>query len=157
MEYMWAPWRLEFILGEKPEHCVLCQKPSENDDETNLILYRGELNFVILNKFPYNPGHLMVAPFRHVASLEGMTDEELHEHFRLVRRCTRALRDVIKPSGFNVGINIGQPAGAGIADHTHTHIVPRWSGDTNFMPVISDTKVLPEGLVSTYCKLKGLI
>jgi len=157
MDYMWAPWRLEFILGEKPDRCVLCQKPSENDDEVNLILYRGVLNFIILNKFPYNPGHLMVAPFRHIPSLEDMTDEELHEHFALVRKSTQALREVIRPSGFNVGINIGQPAGAGIADHAHTHVVPRWSGDTNFMPVISDTKVLPEGLTSTYCKLKGLI
>ncbi len=154
---MWAPWRMEFILTEKPTDCILCKKPTEHDDECNLILYRGEKNFVILNKFPYNPGHLMVAPYRHVASLEDMDDEELREHFEIVRRGTRALRSVFDPSGFNIGINVGRSAGAGIADHTHTHIVPRWHGDTNFMPVVADARVLPEGLASTYAKLKGLL
>lgn len=157
MEHIWAPWRMEFILTEKPADCILCKKPAERDDECNLILFRGERNFVILNKFPYNPGHLMVAPYRHVASLEDMDDDELRDHFELVRRGTRALRGVFDPSGFNIGINIGRSAGAGIADHTHTHIVPRWQGDTNFMPVVADARVLPEGLASTYTKLKGLL
>jgi ATP adenylyltransferase len=157
MEHMWAPWRMEFILDEKPSGCILCQKPCQNDDECNLILYRGSLNFVILNKFPYNPGHLMVAPYRHIATLEDMTDEELLDHFTIVRRCTKALRSVLTPAGFNIGINLGKIAGAGISDHAHTHVVPRWSGDTNFMPVLADTRVLPEGLASTYIKLRGLI
>jgi ATP adenylyltransferase len=157
MEHMWAPWRMEFILNEKPSDCILCQKPGEDDDECNLILYRGRLNFVILNKFPYNPGHLMVAPYRHIATLEDMNDEELLDHFSIVRRCTKALRGALDPAGFNIGINLGKVAGAGISDHAHTHIVPRWSGDTNFMPVLADARVLPEGLASTYTKLKGTI
>jgi len=148
---------MEFILNEKPSDCILCQKPGEDDDECNLILHRGRLNFVILNKFPYNPGHLMVAPYRHIATLEDMTDEELMDHFSIVRRCTKALRSVLYPAGFNIGINLGKIAGAGISDHAHTHIVPRWSGDTNFMPVLADARVLPEGLASTYAKLKGTI
>ena len=157
MEHMWAPWRMEFILTEKPSDCILCQKPAENDDEGNLILHRGRLNFVILNKFPYNPGHLMVAPYRHIATLEDMTDDELMDHFSIVRRCTTVVRAVFEPAGFNIGINLGKIAGAGIDSHAHTHIVPRWSGDTNFMPVVADTRVLPEGLASTYAKLKGVI
>jgi len=157
MEHMWAPWRMEFILTEKPDDCILCQKPAQNDDEGNLILHRGRLNFVILNKFPYNPGHLMVAPYRHIATLEDMTDEELMDHFSMVRRCTKAMRGVLEPAGFNIGINLGKIAGAGIDSHAHTHIVPRWSGDTNFMPVLADTRVLPEGLASTFAKLKGAI
>jgi len=157
VEYLWAPWRMEFIMMEKPKGCILCQKPKEKDDESNLILYRGEKNFVILNSFPYNPGHLMVAPYRHVASLEELADEELWEHFEIVRRGTRALRKAFNPAGFNIGINIGKSAGAGIGDHVHTHIVPRWDGDTNFMPLISATKVVPQALASTYESLKGRI
>ncbi len=157
MEHIWAPWRMEFILSEKPIDCILCQKPAENADEVNLILYRGRLNFVILNKYPYNPGHLMVAPYRHIATLEDMNDDELFEHFDVVRKSTKALRTVFDPAGFNIGINLGKIAGAGISDHAHTHIVPRWSGDTNFMPIVADTRVLPEGLASTYAKLKGTI
>lgn len=157
MEHIWAPWRMEFILTEKPADCILCQKPAENADESNLILYRGKLNFVILNKYPYNPGHLMVAPYRHIATLEDMNDDELFEHFAIVRKSTKALRSVLDPAGFNIGINLGKMAGAGISDHAHTHIVPRWSGDTNFMPVVADTRVLPEGLASTFAKLKGRI
>lgn len=148
---------MEFILTDKPSDCILCQKPGEDDDECNLILHRGRLNFVILNKFPYNPGHLMVAPYRHIATLEDMNDDELMDHFSIVRRCTKALRSVLFPAGFNIGINLGKIAGAGISDHAHTHIVPRWSGDTNFMPVLADARVLPEGLASTYAKLKGTI
>lgn len=157
MERIWAPWRIEFILGEKPEGCILCQGPKAKDDKSSLILYRGEKNFVILNKFPYNPGHLMISPYRHVPDLEDLTDDELLEHFDLVRRGTRALRRAFEPAAFNIGLNIGKPAGAGIGDHIHTHVVPRWEGDTNFMPVVADTRVLPEALASTYDKLKGLI
>ncbi len=157
MEHIWAPWRIEFILGEKPEGCILCHRPQEKDDKACLILFRGKNNFVILNKFPYNPGHLMISPYRHVPDLEGMTDDEMLEHFDLVRRGIRALRQAFEPAAFNVGINIGRTAGAGIGDHIHTHIVPRWEGDTNFMPVVADTRVLPEALASTYEKLKGLI
>ena len=157
MEYLWAPWRMEFILAEKSKGCIFCWKPKEKEDETNYILYRGEKNFVILNSYPYNPGHLIVTPYRHVSSLEDLANEELWEHFDLVRRSTKVLRRVFSPAGFNIGINIGKSAGAGIDGHVHTHIVPRWEGDSNFMPVTSATKVLPEALASTYQKLKGQI
>jgi len=155
MEYIWAPWRMQYITAAKESGCILCQKPTENDDETNLILYRGKDNFIILNSFPYNPGHLMVAPYRHLARLEDLSDEELIEHFDIVKRSVKVLTKVMKPMGFNVGLNIGRIAGAGIEDHIHTHVVPRWQGDTNFMSVVSDTKVVPEALKATYQKLKA--
>ena len=154
MELIWAPWRIEYIQMEKPEGCILCNQPKQNKDALNYILYRGEKNFVMLNAYPYNPGHLMIAPYRHIASLEELTDEELKEHFEIVRRSTKILRQVFNPDGFNLGMNIGKIAGAGIDDHFHTHIVPRWQGDTNFTPVIADVKVLPEALSETYQKLK---
>ena len=140
---------------KKPEGCILCEKPGQDSDAVNYILYRGEKNFVIMNTYPYNPGHLMIAPYRHIASLEELTDEELHEHIDTVSRSIKVLRQVFNPGGFNLGINIGKIAGAGIEDHVHTHIVPRWQGDTNCMSVISDVRVLPEALAETYQKLKG--
>jgi ATP adenylyltransferase len=157
MRKLWAPWRVEYIRSEKTKGCIFCQKPEENLDQRNYILFRGKLNFVILNTYPYNPGHLMVAPFRHLASLDDLTEEELLEHFDLVRRGTRALKQTYKPEGFNIGINLGRVAGAGVEGHVHTHIVPRWNGDTNFMPVVSGTKVLPEALAATFAQLKGKI
>jgi ATP adenylyltransferase len=155
MEQIWAPWRIQYIQMEKPEDCILCQKPKQGGDEENYILYRGSENFVILNSYPYNPGHLMVAPYRHVAVLDELTSDELGEHFEIVCRCTKLLREVFNPQGFNLGINLGKVAGAGIDDHLHTHIVPRWQGDTNFMPVIAEARVIPEALAETYAKLKG--
>jgi len=154
MKHIWAPWRMEFIQMEKPKGCILCEKPRQNNDALNYILYRGDKNFVIMNSYPYNPGHLMVAPYRHIGNLEELTDEELHEHFKIVSRSVKLLKQVFNPGGFNIGINMGKIAGAGIVDHFHTHIVPRWPGDTNFMPVISDVRVLPEALTETYNKLK---
>ena len=155
MEQMWAPWRMEYILKEKTEGCVLCDKPKEDNDAPNYILYRGKGSFVIMNAYPYNAGHLMVAPYRHVASLEELTDAELKEHFEIVRRSITILRDTLNPAGFNIGINMGAVAGAGIDDHVHTHIVPRWQGDTNFMPLLANAKVVNEALAETYEKLKG--
>jgi Diadenosine tetraphosphate (Ap4A) hydrolase and other HIT family hydrolases len=155
MEQLWAPWRIKYIEMPKEDGCILCQKPREPDDETSLILYRGQSNFVILNTFPYNPGHLMVAPYRHTARLQDLTDDEAREHLDIVRRCLALLEETLKPSGFNVGLNLGKVAGAGIEKHIHTHIVPRWQGDTNFMPVLSDTKVISEELAATYKKLKA--
>ena len=154
MEQIWAPWRMQYIEGPKASGCILCQKPREDNDETNLILYRGEKNFIILNSFPYNPGHLMVAPYHHLGLLEELTGDELGEHLDMVKRCVKLLNKTLKPNGFNIGINIGKIAGAGIDDHIHTHIVPRWQGDSNFMPVLSNTKVIPEALAATYKKLK---
>jgi ATP adenylyltransferase len=155
MEQIWAPWRIQYIQMEKPEGCILCDKPGQNNDAQNYILYRGSKNFVIMNAYPYNPGHLMVAPYRHVASLDELTDDELHEHFEIVSRSVRLLRQVFAPGGFNIGVNMGKVAGAGIDEHVHTHIVPRWQGDTNFMPVISDVRVVPEALAETHKKLEG--
>jgi ATP adenylyltransferase len=140
---------------EQPDGCILCQKPLEDEDESSLIVYRGQTNFVIMNRYPYNPGHLMVAPYRHIATPEDFTGEELDEHYRLVRRCLRVLRELFDPSGFNLGMNLGKVSGAGIDQHIHTHVVPRWQGDTNFMPVIAGTKVISEALADTYQKLKN--
>jgi ATP adenylyltransferase len=140
---------------EKPEGCFLCEKPRENNDEANYILYRGQGNFILLNSYPYNPGHLMVAPYRHVASPAELTEEERNEHFDMVSRGVEVLRQVFNPGGFNTGMNLGRVAGAGVADHIHTHIVPRWVGDSNFMPVVADVRVIPEALAETYERLKG--
>ena len=154
MEQLCAPWRMEYILAPKTEGCIFCDKPLQNCDEDNYILYRGERNFVIMNSWPYNPGHVMVAPYKHAAGLEDLSDEELKEHWELVRSCVARIKNGFHPDGFNIGINIGKVAGAGVLGHVHTHIVPRWVGDVNFMPVISNTRVLPEALASTYRKLK---
>ena len=154
MERIWAPWRIEYIERPKEGACILCQKPGENNDEANFILYRGQNNFIILNAFPYNPGHLMVAPYRHIANLQDLTDNEIKEHLDVVKRAVKLLTEVLKPVGFNIGLNIGKVAGAGIEYHLHTHIVPRWQGDVNFMPVLSDTRVISEALAATYKKLK---
>ena len=155
MERIWAPWRIEYILMEKPEGCILCDKPGEDRDEPNYILHRGNKNFIILNSYPYNPGHLLVAPYRHTGSLEEMTEEERNEHYDMVSRSIRVLREVFHPGGFNIGANIGKIAGAGIEDHFHSHIVPRWQGDTNYVPVLSDVRVVPQALAETYQILKG--
>ena len=155
MERIWAPWRIKYIQMEKAEGCILCDKPRQNNDTLNYILHRGDKNFIIMNTYPYNPGHLMIAPYRHIANLEELTDGELHEHFEIVSRSIKVLRQIFNPTGFNIGINIGRVAGAGIEEHVHTHIVPRWQGDTNFMPVVSNVRVVPQALAETYEKLRG--
>ncbi len=152
-EFIWAPWRIEYILGEKEKECIFCYKPRQARDKENLLLYRGKHNLIMMNLYPYNPGHLMVAPYRHIQSLDVLDDSEMLEHFRLTDWCVSILKEVMDPHGFNIGINLGRVAGAGIEDHIHTHIVPRWNGDTNFMPVISDTRAVPEALAATYDKL----
>jgi ATP adenylyltransferase len=156
MEHIWATWRMELIqnVDKNACGCFLCQKPKESNDRSNYILYRAETNYVILNAYPYNPGHLMVAPYRHIGKLADLTDSESVEHFNLVKKCVALLTNVIKPAAFNIGMNLGKIAGAGVDDHIHTHIVPRWQGDTNFMPALADTKVLPEALAATYDKLE---
>jgi ATP adenylyltransferase len=155
MKHIWAPWRIEYILQEKPGGCILCDMPKENKDAKNYILYRADKNFIIMNSYPYNPGHLMVAPYRHIANLEELTEEERNEHFQLVSRSIRVLREVFQPGGFNIGANIGKVAGAGIDDHFHSHIVPRWQGDTNYVPVLADVRVIPQALAETYQSLAG--
>ncbi|HEY7280729.1 MAG TPA: HIT domain-containing protein [Actinomycetota bacterium] len=140
--------------GDDPEGCLFCRLPEAGDDERSLILHRGEAAFVVMNAFPYNPGHLMVAPFRHVGDLEQLGPDELLDIGRMQQTACRALREEMSPHGFNLGMNLGRVAGAGIPDHVHWHIVPRWNGDTNFMPVVGDTRVLPELLEETYRKLR---
>ncbi len=154
MEYIWAPWRIDFIMDDKEPGCFLCRKPEENDDEKTFILYRGSYNYIILNAYPYNPGHLLVAPYRHIGSIGDLTTEEANEHFAQIQMAVKLLDITIHPAAYNTGMNLGRIAGAGVADHIHSHIVPRWQGDTNFMPVLGDTKVLPEALIKTYIKLK---
>jgi ATP adenylyltransferase len=155
MDQIWAPWRMEFITKGGAHECFICIKQKEDTDEANYILYRGKHNLIILNAYPYNPGHLLIAPYRHIGDLGDMKEEELKEHFDLIKKSVKLLGDIIKPAGFNVGMNLGRVAGAGLADHIHSHVVPRWQGDTNFMPVVAETKVLSEALAGTYMKLFG--
>jgi ATP adenylyltransferase len=155
MDYLWAPWRIQYILQEKPKGCILCDKPNEATDAENYIVFRGRYNFIMLNSFPYNPGHLLIAPYRHAAVPDALTAAARHEHFDLVARCLPILREIFKPGGFNIGANIGRVAGAGIEDHFHSHIVPRWQGDTNYIPVLADIRVVPQALADTYKLLAG--
>jgi ATP adenylyltransferase len=148
---LWAPWRIEFIRGEKDKRCFLCGKESVNPEwpEESLVVFRGRTAFVILNRYPYNSGHLMIAPYSHTGDISELTVEERHEIMDLCVKAKEVLQKVMRPDAFNVGFNLGVAAGAGIADHLHMHIVPRWIGDTNFMPVISDTRCVPEALDET--------
>jgi ATP adenylyltransferase len=146
---------MAYIKGaERHSSCFLCEKPAADDDEANLILGRGTRVFALLNLFPYNTGHLMVAPYRHVGELDDITHDEMDELWRWVRLAIAAHRRTTHPQGFNVGLNLGEVAGAGVPGHLHIHIVPRWGGDTNFMPVVAHTKVLPEMLADTYRTLR---
>lgn len=153
VQNLWAPWRGEYVVGEKPAGCPLCTK-LELDDEAALILARGEHVYAMLNLFPYNNGHVMVVPYRHVADLEELTRAESAEAQRMLERGIRAARAAMGPGGFNVGLNLGEAAGAGIAAHLHWHLVPRWQGDTNFMPVLADVRVMPEHMATTWRKLR---
>jgi len=153
MDKLWAPWRMEYILSNKPERCIFCEKPKENKDRENLILWRGEQSFVIMNFYPYNNGHLMVVPYCHVHNLTALNDSQNLELMKGIVKCTDILQQLFEPDGFNIGMNLGRVAGAGIDDHLHFHVVPRWSGDTNYMPILGHTKVVSEGLWETYDKL----
>ncbi len=151
MKKLWAPWRIEYIKNiEKEKGCIFCLKPKEKNDEKNFILKRGEKSFIILNKFPYNSGHLMIAPYRHIGRIESLRNEEIIEIFGFLIISVSALKKAIKPHGFNIGLNLGKIAGAGFPGHIHFHVVPRWSGDTNFMPVIGETKVIPQDIEKTF-------
>jgi ATP adenylyltransferase len=153
MKYLWAPWRMDYILEEKQKGCIFCKKPMERKDKVNLILHQSRYAFVMMNKFPYNNGHVMVVPKRHCPDLEQLDDKALQDLLFLLRASTRILRKILRPDGFNIGMNIGKVGGAGVDDHIHFHIVPRWNGDTNFMPVLGETKIIPEYLGETYQKL----
>jgi ATP adenylyltransferase len=153
MERLWAPWRLEYVQhADEHDGCVFC-RVAEGDDESGLVLRRGELAFALLNRFPYSSGHLMVAPYRHGVGFDTLDDAEALEVHTLSVQAIEALRAVYAPHGFNVGWNLGRVAGAGIVDHGHIHVVPRWDGDTNFMPVLADVRVLPEHLVESRRRL----
>lgn len=154
MKKLWAPWRMEYIGSGKKEGCIFCVKDIPEEDERRLVIFRGKHSFVIMNKYPYNNGHVMAAPYGHVSCLMGLKDEVLEDLFRTVRRCVGILKEVYRPEGFNTGLNLGAAAGAGFEGHLHVHVVPRWNGDCNFMPVLADTKVLPEHLASTHEKLR---
>ncbi|NWJ44352.1 MAG: HIT domain-containing protein [Chloroflexi bacterium] len=156
MDILWTPWRLDYILGAKQPGCVLCQKIHENseNDPSNLLLYRGQHSFIVLNLYPYNNGHLMVVPYQHTSDLTALAPEIVQEIFDLTQRCVAMLKAVYRADGFNLGMNLGKVAGAGIDDHLHQHIVPRWNGDTNFMPVLAQTRTMPELLTDSYSNLK---
>jgi len=154
LKRLWAPWRVEYILGEKESKCIFCEKPKQEKDEDNYILFRGKRCLVMLNAYPYNNGHLMIAPYRHIDSVEDLEDNEARETMEILSRMITLLKKVLHPQGFNVGMNLGSVAGAGIVNHLHLHLVPRWKGDTNFMPLISNTKIISESLRKTYQKLK---
>lgn len=151
---LWAPWRMEYIKSAKEAGCIFCDKPRQNNDRENFIVHRGTHCFVIMNKYPYNNGHLMIVPYRHQGDIEGLNAAEKEEMMVLLQVSARALKKVMSPHGFNVGMNVGKIAGAGIEDHLHFHLVPRWNADTNFMPVTGHTKVVSEGLGETWEKLK---
>lgn len=161
MKRLWAPWRMEYILDDKKHDiCLFCDvskkdknRVNKTRDRKNLILFRGKKSFIMLNKYPYNSGHLMVVPYFHTPTFEGLSDDVLFDLIKNVERSTRILKEVLNPDGFNMGLNFGKVAGAGMESHMHMHVVPRWTGDTDSMPIIAETRVMPEHLQKTYNKL----
>lgn len=151
---IWAPWRSAFVLNKKEKGCVFCRRFRMADSLENLVIYRGQRNFIILNKFPYNTGHTLIVPNRHLGGLDKLSPEESSEFFELTRTAVRLIKKTLKPQSLNLGMNLGQESGAGIPGHLHMHIVPRWTGDTNFMPVIGKTNVISVPLEPIYEKLR---
>ena len=155
MDHLWSPWRLEYVTGSKDVGCALCEAP-RLPAQQSLLVFEGTTCYVILNLYPYNNGHVMIVPYRHTATLASLTLEELQEIAILAQRSEIALREAYDPQGINVGINLGRPAGAGILEHVHVHLVPRWNGDTNFMTVVGETRVLPESLADSAVRLRPI-
>jgi len=156
VDYLWSPWRLEYVTSNKPDRgCVFCDAPRPPNPDS-LIVYERKTCYVILNLYPYNNGHLMVVPYRHTPSLALLTSEERHEMADLQALCEQALVEAYQPHGINIGVNLGKPAGAGVLEHVHVHLVPRWNGDTNFMTVVGTTRVLPEDLQQSAARLKPI-
>ena len=161
MKRLWAPWRMEYILDDKKHDiCLFCDvskkdknRVNKTRDRKNLILFRGKKSFIMLNKYPYNSGHVMVVPYFHTSTFKGLSDDVLFDLIKNVERSTRILKEVLNPDGFNMGLNFGKVAGAGMESHMHMHVVPRWTGDTDSMPIIAETRVMPEHLRKTYNKL----
>ena len=157
MKHLWSPWRMKYIeIDEKEEGCVFCIAQTKKDSAANLIAFRGEHAYVILNLYPYTSGHLMVVPFEHKPNLEELDSSTRAEMMELTSQCMTVLRKIYNPQAFNIGANIGEAAGAGILDHVHIHIVPRWAGDTNFMSTLGETRVLPESLEDTYTRVRKM-
>ncbi|HEY8186629.1 MAG TPA: HIT domain-containing protein [Pyrinomonadaceae bacterium] len=160
MDTLWSPWRYEYLASgeaakKETNGCIFCKLRDETDkDETNFIIHRASYNFIVLNRYPYISGHLLIVPYEHVGELDAATKETTNELMELTKRSQTALRDAYQPTGFNIGMNLGRSAGAGIVDHIHIHILPRWVGDTNFMSTVGDTRVIPEDLSTTYEKLR---
>ena len=146
MEYLWAPWRMEYVTGDKAAGCILCAAPDAPEEAGAFVLYRGEHNYVLLNRFPYNSGHLMVVPYEHLRHLTDLSPAQVAEMMEIAQGVVEAFGQCLRPEGVNLGMNLGQAAGAGIDDHLHLHLVPRWSGDTNFMTAAGDTRVVPQSL-----------
>lgn len=157
METLHAPWRIEYILAPKPEMpaSLFTQIAQSSDDVANLVIIRDRTCYALLNRYPYNGGHVLVVPYKECPDFNGLTDEELADLWKLTRRCVNVLKQVMKPEGFNVGVNLGKVAGAGIVEHVHVHIVPRWLGDTNFMPIIGNTSVVPQALQELAAQLRA--
>ncbi len=154
MDLLWAPWRMDYIVGPKPDACVFCLPESRDEDRERLVLARGQHTFVIMNKFPYNSGHLMVTPVRHASCLTELSPQETQELTKGLTYCTRVINEAMHPQGINIGLNLGEAAGAGIAAHLHFQMVPRWNGDSSFMAVFSETRVVPQLLLQTYDRLE---
>jgi len=154
MDIIHSPWRLDYILSEKGEECIFCEKPKAEEDGKHLILYRSEHCYVIINAYPYNNGHLLVVPYQHKSSLGQLNSSELTDLFATVQLCEKILNEVYGPEGLNIGLNLGKAAGAGIEEHLHVHMVPRWQGDVNFMTSVGGTRVIPESFERTYNLLK---
>ena len=150
MEKLWTPWRLEYIKAPKTGRCIFCDLPKDQQDKENRILHRGKHCFIIMNTFPYSNGHLMVSPYRHLGCVTAIDNEETEELWHFTKHCVSVLRKTYSAQGFNIGLNLGKAGGAGYAEHLHNHIVPRWEGDTNFMPVLADVKAMPEHLSAGY-------
>lgn len=153
MKALWAPWRMEYILGKKEPECIFCSYPKKKNDRDHLILYRSAHNFVMMNKYPYNNGHIMVVPYIHTSTIDNLTDEVLLDFMKVTQHSLKSLKEIFRPEGFNIGINIGAVAGAGMEEHVHLHMVPRWAGDTSFMSVLGEIRVVPEHILQTYDKL----
>jgi len=156
MDYLWSPWRYQYVTtADQAEECIFCTLPAQHRDAENYIVFRGRLNYIILNRYPYTSGHLMVVPYEHSATLDGVAEETLTETILLARRAETCLRANYHPAGLNMGINVGKAAGAGVAGHIHMHVLPRWAADANFMTSVGETRVLPEDLARTYEKVRG--
>jgi ATP adenylyltransferase len=158
MDRLWTPWRYRYVSSAQPAGgCIFCEKAASSDDRGNYIVLRAEHNFLILNLYPYTSGHLMIAPYEHLATLAAAPQETLHEMMRLTARAEKALGQLYRPDGFNIGMNVGESAGAGVAGHIHMHVLPRWTGDGSFMTTVAETRVLPETLDTTYERVKAAL